>query len=107
MEDKTFIRTVKRDHPIFKNRVNKIFGISETEINEQFSLPIPNNIILCDFCNKKIEKEKINLLVAEKNRFKTLDEGFKIQTEEVVIGVRCETCIKEYHPNLKRVDETD
>jgi len=90
-----FIYKVPRTHKIFQNRSIKfgVFGKQGIEITDV--CPIPNNEIICDWCNTPITDEKINLVVH-------LD---KFSSKTLVDQALCERCKKKKYSELIVIGE--
>ena len=76
---KNYILRESRNSPRFKNRTIIVSGGSEV-----VTIPVPNEIILCDACNDEIQTEKVNLLVVDGS----------------IWGAICEGCRLKHHRNL-------
>ena len=67
----------------------KIFDWTE-DIDSLFAkIPIPNNLIICDSCNSRIESEKVPLLIE-------LTDDPEIQ---LIRQALCESCVDKYYSN--------
>jgi len=58
-----FVCYVSRTDSIFQNRSMKMFNWTEGIDTLFAEIPIPNDLIVCDSCNSRIENEKIPLLI--------------------------------------------
>jgi len=81
---------VKRDTPMFRERKLVMTSIDYkggkyTDITIR-EIPIKQDLILCDVCNKEITTEYINLLCL---------------TKKDIWGVLCEGCRIKYHKKLR------
>jgi len=92
-----FIYYASRNDSLFQNRSMKIFDWSEGIDSLFAEIPIPNNLILCDSCNTKIEGEKFPLLIQ-------LTEDPEVQ---FVREALCQNCVDKYYHNFICVGNPD
>ncbi len=92
-----FIYYASRNDSLFQNRFMKMFDWSK-DVNSLFAeIPIPNDLILCDSCNAKIESEKIPLLIQL-----TKDPEVQFVREAL-----CQNCVDKYYHNFICVGTPD
>ena len=85
-----FIFYVDRNASFFQNRSMKMFNWTDKMDSLIAEIPIPDDLILCDSCNSRIETEKIPLMIE-------LTEDPEIQ---LVRQALCQNCIEKYYPDL-------
>lgn len=84
-----FFKVISRDDPMFKNRSWDVlnFGDSISD-NKVVEIPMPDGLILCDICGKKIESLAISLLRQ------------KVGGDEIGLGAVCNECKGKYHSDV-------
>ena len=92
-----FIYYASRTDPVFQNRSMKMFNWTEGIDTLFAEIPIPNDLIICDSCNSRIENEKIPLLVQ-------LGEDPNIMYIRQAV---CENCDKKYFSDLIHIGTPD
>lgn len=89
--DKSFIKIVSRNHPMFKLRCASLITMNkEGKIITETLPPIPDDTIICDGCNSLIKDDFVGLLMLEVNR---------------CWGTQCKDCVKKYFSDLPVVYE--
>lgn len=88
---------VSRNDSLFQNRSMKMFDVSKGNDSIFAEIPIPNDLIVCDSCNTRIESEKIPLLIQL-----TKDPEVQFVREAL-----CQDCVDKYYHNLICVGNPD
>jgi hypothetical protein len=92
-----FIYYASRTDPIFQNRSMKMFDWTE-EVDSLFAeIPIPNDLIVCDSCNARIETEKIALLIQM-----TEDPNVQLIRQAV-----CKVCDEKYFSDFIHIGSSE
>ena len=81
---RNYIRRISRDDPELKNRFLHVIGPRDT-----LEVPVPDKLIVCDVCNRKIETSMVNVLIIDRMPW----------------GIICEECRLKHHPNLRIIEE--
>ena len=92
-----FIYYASRNDSLFQNRSMKMFDLTKGIDSIFTEIPIPNDLILCDSCNTKIESEKIPLLIQ-------LTEDPEVQ---FIREALCQRCVDKYYHNFIYVGNPD
>lgn len=87
MSEPIFLR-IDRDSQVFKDRA---FTFTDIKGNILKSIPIPDDLIVCDSCNAKIETDKIYILVSPNG---------------LIDGAYCEECRLKYYPDFAIITQS-
>ena len=92
-----FIYYASRDDSFFQNRSIKMFDVSEGVKSLLDEIPIPNDLILCDSCNSRIETKKIALLI------QITDDPYVSNVRQAV----CKNCDSKYFSDFIHIGTPD
>ena len=89
-EDKSFIKLVSRNHPMFSNRESTCTFVRDGKLITERIASIPDSVILCDGCNNLIKDDIV---------------GLYMLTPTHPWGTQCKKCRKEYFSDVPVVNE--
>jgi len=87
-----YVKKVKTTDPRFRRRTTEILAPG----TEPYSIPVPDNVVLCNGCNVNLAKteEQAGYLVYLTKRELTADRPYDFY---------CESCLRRYFPKAKEV----